>query len=156
MAVDTKRVTGRRKLHYADYPELLADVRALAGRPYRRLGNWSLGQICQHLAGAVDMAIDGPSFKLALVLRLVGPLLKKRLLRGPLTPGFKVPRGGGTLIPKTDDDAAGVAALEKAVGRLDATSQRKPHPLLGRLTREEWDQFELRHAELHLSFLVPE
>ena len=27
------------------------------------------------------------------------------------------------------------------------------HPVLGHLTREEWTQFHLRHAELHMSFV---
>jgi hypothetical protein len=29
------------------------------------------------------------------------------------------------------------------------------HPVLGKLTHEEWTQLHLRHAELHLSFAVP-
>jgi len=28
------------------------------------------------------------------------------------------------------------------------------HPLFGKLSREEWNRFHLRHAELHMSFLV--
>ncbi|MEX0676431.1 MAG: DUF1569 domain-containing protein [Pirellulales bacterium] len=155
MSVDTKSVAGRRELHFESYRELLDDVRSLAARPRRQLGNWTLGQICQHLAGAIDMAVDGPSFKPPFFLRLIGPLLKKRFLKR-FPPGYKVPPGAGSLIPGTDEDAVGVAALEKAVARLEATPERKPHVLFGRLSREEWDQFEFRHAEMHLSFIVPQ
>jgi hypothetical protein len=28
------------------------------------------------------------------------------------------------------------------------------HPAFGNIGREGWDQFNLRHAELHMSFLV--
>jgi hypothetical protein len=29
------------------------------------------------------------------------------------------------------------------------------HPLFGWFTPEQWEQYHLRHAELHLSFLLP-
>jgi Protein of unknown function (DUF1569) len=156
MAVKTKSVSGRRTLHFSSYDELLDEVRRLAARPTRHLGNWSLGQVCQHLAAAMNMAIDGPPFRPGLLLRLVGPLLKKWLISRPLRPGFNFPKTATVLIPQNSDVAAGVAAVEKAVARLQQNPQRKPHPVFGRMTREEWDQLQFRHAEMHLSFIVPE
>ena len=32
----------------------------------------------------------------------------------------------------------------------------KPNPVFGPLTHEQWIQLNLRHAELHLGFLVPQ
>ncbi len=45
--------------------------------------------------------------------------------------------------------------LRQAIHRLQTEEKRAPNPVLGKLTREEWDRLHCRHAELHLSFLVP-
>jgi hypothetical protein len=156
VSVNTKQVQGRRKLRFSSYDEMLADARALAARPTRQLGNWSLGQICAHLASAKHSCIDGAPFSPPWIVRLVGPFLKNRVLTRGLSPGFQVPKNTTSLLPPETTAAVGIAALEKAVDRLQQNPERKPHAVFGQLTREEWDQFLLRHAEMHLSFIVPE
>ena len=155
MSVDTKRVTGRRKLHFATNEEMLDEVRSLAARPTRQLGNWTLGQICNHLAVAMNSAIDGPPFKPSWVIRLVGPLLKKRVLSRGLDPGFQLPSNATKLLPPEVSMSEGIAALEASVDRHKRDSTRLPHIVFGNFTEDEWTQFLLRHAEMHLSFIVP-
>ncbi len=155
MAVSTKEVTGRRELHFDSYDQVLDDVHRLAEGGYRQLGNWSLGEICQHLAKSIDMAIDGSDAQFPWLLRKIAPLMKNRFLSRPIPSGYKIPPGAN-VEPDSAETAAGVAAIEKAVARLRETGDRRAHPLFGTLTRDQWDQFQLRHCELHLSFLVPE
>jgi hypothetical protein len=50
----------------------------------------------------------------------------------------------------------GVAALEKAIERFSAATQYRNHPVFGPMTSDEWQRFQMRHCDLHLSFLVPE
>ena len=156
MAVNTKQVAGRRTLHFSSYQEILDDVRSLAKGPTRQLGNWSLGQICKHLAKAMDMAVDGPPFRPGWFLRTFGPLFKKRFLSRPMTPGFRLPANAASLLPDEGDTNESVAILEKAVQRLQQTAERKRHPIFGRMTHEEWDRMEFLHCAMHLSFIVPE
>ena len=40
-------------------------------------------------------------------------------------------------------------------GNVQGESKRSRSPFLGELTNEEWTKLQCRHAELHLSFLVP-
>lgn len=155
MPVQSKKVVGRRTLHFDSYDELLGDVRKLAAEPHRQLGNWSLGEACQHLAKTMDLSMDGAQSAAPWPLRIVGRLLKKRYLSRTLPAGFTAPPQSG-LLPDPSASAAGVAALEHAVGRLQQTVERHPHPIFGPLTRAEWDQLHMRHSELHLSFFVPE
>jgi hypothetical protein len=156
MAVKTARVSGRRQLHFHSYQDMLDDVHALAAAPCRQLGNWSLGQICCHLAQTMHMSIDGAQGRFPWYLRLVGPLLKKRFLSRPMQPGFVVPPTiAPQLLPGDHDTAAGVAEFEKAIARLDRTAERKPHGVFGPMSREEWDQLHMRHGEMHLSFIMP-
>ncbi len=65
-------------------------------------------------------------------------------------------KSGGKFVPGDTSDEDGVQMLEKAIHRMQTESSRVDHPLLGKLTGDEWTQFHLRHAEMHMSFLVTE
>jgi hypothetical protein len=157
MSIQSTPAVSRRKLRFESYDDILNDVRKLAGGRCHQLGNWSLGQACQHLANTMHMSIDGATGKAPWFLRLIGPLVKSRILTRPMRPGFKVPPGiSAQLLPGDKDSAAGVAELEKAIERLKQTADRKPHVVFGPLSRDEWDSLHMRHSELHLSFLVPQ
>lgn len=156
MQKDTAKVSGRRQLHFASYDDLLADARRLACGPATALGNWSAGQVFQHLAHTMTMSLDGVDFRAPWFVRLVaGRLLKNRFLNRPMSAGFRLPRRAASLLPPPTETETGLAALQAAIARLQAEPQRRPHPALGPLTRDEWDRLHFRHAELHLSFLVP-
>jgi hypothetical protein len=66
--VKTSRVTDRRELQFSSMPDILDDVEYLAsGDPPRTTGNWSGGQIVQHVAMLINFSIDGfPAPRLAL------------------------------------------------------------------------------------------
>ena len=154
--VETKKVTGRRTLHFATLADCLADAEMLARSRVRCLGNWSAGQIFQHVATGMNSSIDGARFKPSLLFRLILPLFKKRILTKGMTPGFKLPPAAArVLVPGDTDTEAGLAAIRSAIARLQTEENRAPSPFLGKLTREESDQLHLRHAELHFSFIVP-
>jgi uncharacterized protein DUF1569 len=103
----------------------------------------------------MNMAIDGPPFAAPWFVRMVGPLLKRRILTRPMSSGFTLPKKAAALLPDPTSTADGLVKLEKSVERLQQTSQRKPHAIFGRLTAAQWDQLQFRHAELHLSFIEP-
>jgi hypothetical protein len=134
---------------------VLADAQRLAAMPTRTLGNWSLGQILRHLAMSLDMMIDGPTFMLPAPLRwIMRPLMLKRFLKGPLNPGFKIPQKAANMVPPATTTEQGLEQLRTAVARIKGTSQRGPHPAFGTLTQRDWDTFQLRHCEMHMSFVV--
>jgi Protein of unknown function (DUF1569) len=157
MSVNTAKVVGRRKLKFASYEEMLADAERVGSGSVRTLGNWSAGQIFRHLAAAYNASIDGFTITFPLPIRLMGRLFRKRLLSTSMPAGFQLPaKGAGGLVPPPTSTEEGLSALRSAVARLRSESRRVPHPALGAMTREEWDQVHLGHASLHLSFLVPD
>jgi hypothetical protein len=156
MTIETGKVTGRREVHYTSFDEVLADAERLAAGPVRLLGNWTYGQILEHLAKVLEMSIDGFDAKAPWYIRLVaGLLLKRRFLAGPMPAGFGLPRKMNHLLPAASSVAEGLAHLRRAVERLKTEEARAPHPVFRRLTREESDQLQLRHCELHMSFVLP-
>jgi hypothetical protein len=161
MAVDTAKVRGRRALRFGQLDEILAEADRLAAIRTRSLGNWSLGQVCQHLAGAMHLSIDGAPpdspLKTPIWLRILGRFIKRRILTKGMPAGVKLPVDAlPALRPVETDQAAATTNLRAAIGRLAREEGRAPHPILGRLSRAEWDQLHLRHAEMHLSFIQPE
>ncbi|HUS38032.1 MAG TPA: DUF1569 domain-containing protein [Pirellulales bacterium] len=160
MAVETKKVTGRREISYRSYDELLADAQSVAASDnVKMVGNWSLAQIFQHLAAALESSIDGVAFKAPWPMRVMGKLfMKKRMLTNTLPAGFKIPDGQKAEIFRPDssvDTATALAKLSGAIERVKTENARAEHPFFDTLTRQEWDAFNLRHAELHMSFAIP-
>ena len=159
MTVNTKKVTQRRDVHYDSYDELLADAEHLASGDVHTVGNWTLGQILTHLAQSLDSSIDGTNMKFPWLMKKIILLFinKDKMLREPLSPGFKIPKKGeAQFIPDPSiSTEEGLAALRAAIKRCQTETLRAEHPAFGELTREEWDKLHLRHAELHLSFAVP-
>jgi hypothetical protein len=156
--IKTAEVSGRRTLHFTTLGEMLEDAECLcAAKHVTALGNWQLGPTLEHLARTIDMSLDGAKFRAPWYVRLLGPLFKKYMLTHPMRPGFKLPQNAAEyLIPTTECPVnESLAHLRSGVRRLINFTERQPSPAFGRLTCEEWDQLHLRHAELHLSFLVP-
>ncbi len=155
--VDVKKVQGRRKLHFDALDDLLADAESAASSPSTRmLGNWPLDRLLAHLAIAINGSIDGIPFMAPWPVRVIGSFFKKRILTRGTKPGFKLnAKTEAAFFPAAGTTSEALGDLRKAVGRLRTEKATAIHPVLGRLTHEEWIQLHLRHAEMHLSFAVP-
>ena len=160
-AVDTKHAAGRRVLRFERLDDVVADAEALAaaeraGR-LRAAGNWRLGQVFGHLAAWVGYAYDGLPVEPPRLVRWLMRPMKKRFLYRTMPAGVKIPSAaGGTFGTEPLSTDEGLERLRRAYARLNAEAPRRPHPLFGRLTHDEWINGHLRHAELHLSFLRAE
>lgn len=155
--IDTAKVNGRRQLQFNCIDDVLADVERLAKcSEVRALGNWSSGQVLRHLTMVMDGSIDGTPKVMPAIVQLTFRLIaKRRFLNKPMSAGFQLPSKAAFLIPSETSWEEGVREFRRAVERLKTEADRMPHPAIGSLTREEWDLLHCRHAELHLSFLVP-
>jgi hypothetical protein len=148
-------IEGRRKLEFATLDEVIPEVdRLLQG--HRTLGNWSLGQICNHLAASIAMAVEGPPFQAPWVVRkTVGPLILARILKSGRFPnGIRLPK---KFDPKPGVDARAEAEALRATVRLFAmhTGPLADHPLAGPIPRASWDRMLCIHGAHHLGFVVP-
>jgi hypothetical protein len=156
-SIDSKTTLGRRALHFASLEEVVADAEMLVASPeVKMLGNWPLAQLLMHLATAVNSSIDGISAKAPWYVRMVGPLIKGRILTRGMSPGFKLPeKVEPDFFPAAESPQEALERLRAAVARTRRERMTARHPVLGKLTHDEWTRLHLRHAELHLSFAVP-
>lgn len=152
MTVNTKKVEGRRNVRYESLDEFLQEAERLSQTDVRTLGNWSRAQIYGHLARTMDGSIDGLGFLLPAPVRfLMSLLMKRKFLYGALPAGFK---SGPEFVPEETSLDEELAALRKAIDRQHEEPGRVLHPAFGNIGKDGWNDFHLRHAELHMSFLV--
>ena len=145
----------RRPLRFNHVDEILAEVERLAAGKVKTSGNWTFPQILDHLTKSMNATIDGFGFQAPWIARkIIAPLLKNSIITKGMRAGFKLPADGQGLIPDPQIDLA--TALEqyrKAFARLKTEKKREPHPFLGSLSSQEYESLNMRHSELHLSFV---
>ena len=125
---------------------------------HRTVGNWSLGQICNHLALNVRrFGIEGfPDAAPWLVRKLIGPIVKRRILgTGTVKEGMKLPQAY-IPIPGLDDRAEAEIRCGNDDPRLFSgeAGPMATHPFFGPLSRTEWHRLHCIHSAHHLSFVV--
>jgi hypothetical protein len=157
MSVGCKPIQGRRELSFTSLDDVLADAEKLVSSPHTKmLGNWPLERLLTHLATVINLSIDGISVKAPWFIRLIGRFMKRGILTQKMSPGFRLPKDMETgFFPAAGSPQQALQMLRKAVTRLQDEKMTARHPVLGRLTHDEWTQFHLRHSELHLNFVVP-
>jgi hypothetical protein len=155
--IDTRRVTGRRMVRYANFDEFLADAEVAAGGPVRQLGNWTVAEIFDHLARSMNVSVEGTDEQFPWALRIALRPLRKRIIANPMKPGYRVPENVAILLrPESHIGLReSLWKLRSAASRFESAVSFPPHPAFGLLTRDEYRSLALRHAELHMSFVQP-
>jgi hypothetical protein len=159
--VDTGKVAGRRLLRFESIDQMLAEVDRLAeaeraGR-LRRLGNWTPGQVFGHLAAWAEYSYTGVPLRVPFFIKWLVRLRRRKFLDGPMRAGGKIPGvAGGTLATESIPLEEALGRLRRVMERLKVEPPAAPNQLFGPLTHAEWIALNLRHAELHLGFLIPE
>lgn len=147
----------RRTVHFNSFDEFRADLAGLCETEVQTVGNWSFAQILDHLASAMTCSIDGFPFRGNWFIRVfLAPLMKNSLLTRPMKSGYRLPRRARKYLPdETLTTAEALGRVDAALDRLEQEPPQAAHPFLGRLASCEWTALHLRHAELHMSFVVP-
>jgi hypothetical protein len=160
MTIDTRKAP-RRKVRFTSVAELDAELdrieRAdLEGR-LKATGNWTPGQILGHIATWLEFGWCGypPELRPPAIIKGILRLRKNKYLRDGMPVGVRIPGlKDGTLGTEPISTREGLARLRKALEPLRrGETQPHPSPAFGALSASDCAQLNLRHAELHLSFL---
>lgn len=147
----------RRPLELTSLQAVEQELARLSGAPYERVGNWTLGQACRHLALDIRSSIDGyPNYTylFAPLRPFVRWLLLPKLLRFESPSGIRAP---AAYVPADDvDDQQGLKEYREQIARfLSHEGRYQTHPGFGFNTRENLERIYSAHAAHHLSFLLP-
>jgi Protein of unknown function (DUF1569) len=146
----------RRTLTFASMAEVMPEVdRLLAG--HRTVGNWSLGQICNHLAATIRLSVEGFPTRAPWVLRktIMRYFRRRVLLDGWMPEGAPLAKRHE---PRPGLDARAEAEALRATIRLFAAEAgpMAEHPSFGKFSAEEWQRFHCIHCAHHLGFVLPD
>jgi len=150
------RNPARRELAFSSLDQVMPEVdRLLAG--YSKVGNWSLGQMCNHLTSGITGSVEGFPLQAPWLLRktLGRRIIRGILKEGKMREGVQIPEA---IRPKPGlDDRAEAEALRAAI-RLFAAHHGPlaAHPLGPPLSRSEWERLHSIHCAHHLSFAIPD
>jgi Protein of unknown function (DUF1569) len=148
----------RRTLHFDSLEQAIAEAESLTRATVTTTGKYSLGQILEHLARTIEIALGQRSAPtIPFPIRMAARMMRPRLLNKPMRSGFKLPSKSQSVFwPDHDVEAeAGLQHYRDAIALFHRTDPHPTHPLLGDITRAEHTQLQCRHAELHLSFVRP-
>ena len=150
-------MSGRRELTFSNFAEVVADIEAMAEGNYHTIGNHSFPKIVYHLARTNEMLVGRiKPPKLPWYMRMMMPVMRSRILNGPVKPGFTLPSTDmqsffwGTEEPELD------GVVEQFRGSVKAYETSGPlpaHPLFGKATPDQILSMALKHAAMHLSFV---
>jgi hypothetical protein len=144
----------RRSLRFDNLDEVMPEVmRLLDG--YRAVGNWSVGQMCHHLADVLRASVDSPASPPRDASRVVREERNRQMLESGV-----VPEGLKTAAPFDPpaglDDRLQAEALRTAIAYYKTSSGPvMAHPMFGDIPRADWDRFHCHHCAHHLSFAIP-
>ncbi|MCB9849196.1 MAG: DUF1569 domain-containing protein [Phycisphaerales bacterium] len=159
--INTGETTDRRELRFASVDELRAEIDRIVAADnagtLRCAGNWSAGQVFNHLAAWINYAYEGYPIKLPWLIRLMVRLKRSQVIHNAMTPGIWMPglsAGTTATEPVPTDEAA--ESLRRALVRLQSDEAAPyKHAAFGKLSHADRIALNLRHAELHMSFLHP-
>lgn len=148
----------RRELVFASLDEVTNDIEQLAAGEPRTSGGHTFAEIVRHLAIANEMVagkISPP--KLPWYMRLVMPFMGKKIMSGPVNPGFKLPSNMEAFF--WSDEPVGVPeAVARFNESVELYKEKGPipvHPIFGPAPSETTNAMLLKHAAMHLSFVHP-
>ena len=147
----------RRELSFASLDEVVAEAERLAGGEVRTTGNYSFGQILEHLARTHDMAtgkLDAPPTPL--FIRLMMPFVRSSLIKN-VKPGFKLsPDAQAFFWPDQEVEVqTALAHLKESVERFNTVGPLPKHPIFGKISTEQATELNRNHCAMHLSFVHP-
>lgn len=153
---------GYRQLSFATFSELSHEVDRLeaaqANGDIVTHGNWSAGQIFEHVGRFIRFTYDGFPFKAPWYVALMGRAMKPFLGKMKLKPGsFTLPPDVAEhLVP--DDSVTfeqGLSTLRQQIARVEnGERMEQPSPLFGKLGHERWTRMHLDHAAMHMGFIA--
>lgn len=150
----------RRTLSFDTIDDVVEDVNRIQAADTDQTlavcGQWTAGEILTHLSAWIEYGYEGYPMKPApWIVRQGMKLVLRSILKNGMKPGGKIPgvEGGTTGQIKVATETACQRYLV-ALNRLASGEPVKhPSPGFGEMSADRRVKLNLRHAELHLSFI---
>jgi len=158
MPVNTKTVP-HRQLRFESVEQVEAELDSLESAhragTLAASGNYSAGQNFHHLARWSEKYQKRDVPVVPLPLKIVGRLMRGRIMSKGFPRGLKGPDGKAQPEPEVSFED-GVSYLRRMLVAMRTEDWSHHNPFLGRLNHDDCKQIQFRHCEHHLGFLHPQ
>ncbi len=143
-------------MQFSDLEQLKKHVQQIETENHVTTKRWNAAQNFFHLASAVEGSMEQLPAGYPFLVRLIVRPFRWVVTRYRFPPWLPIPAAIRRKLnpPETADFHEQKERLLAAIETFQQFHRdHPPHPVLGRLTRDEWIGFHLRHCEHHLSFI---
>jgi len=139
----------KRKVRFRDFDEVIREAESLMESGYTEAGEWTLGEVCDHLEKTIKAQCGMPS-RLPTFMQIGGAFMAGTFMQA--TRGRQVP----TMWPPKKDisDEDGLKRLKKSIKRFTRASKNTGFLMFRNKTPKMVKKFHLRHCQHHFEFLV--
>jgi hypothetical protein len=155
------RMSRQRRLVFRSGQEVIDEIVRLRDGGYTRSKNWSLTQICDHIAKTIDIEMRGGLKQLPWIARkLVGEPLAKWMLRYDRSPTWLMIPAPRLVRPAEvaadADDPATIEGCIEIIRMAEMFPGPVPSfPFADDISVEDWRRLNWIHAAHHLGYLLP-
>jgi Protein of unknown function (DUF1569) len=130
--------------------DIITRINKLTPESQRQWGKMDVSQMLAHCQVPMGVAIGKHKLKGQFFLKLIGPLFKKKLFDDvPYKQGLPTDQSFKMTTPK--DFEKEKQNLVGMVNEFSETSLAEaPHPIFGKLTKEQWSKGTWKHLDHHL------
>jgi len=137
----------------ADNESIIVRINSLTTESQPAWGKMTVDQMCKHCDLTIDVAYGKRDLKIPFVLRLLGRMLKKKMLAAD-----NMGKGSATAkeyIVSDRYDLEGIkseliANFRRFADEGESVIKLIDHPFWGKMTIEEWDMLMWKHMDHHL------
>ena len=147
-----------RKLRFKKLSEIVQEAETLLQKEYEQGGEWTLGQISQHLAVSIRQLQKSMDLPFPGVMKWGAFMFATAMARTSQANDIQLP----TMAPPSDDvsDEEGVQQLRKAIKRYKRSAKRNRRGVFNKYTMgksavKQSRKYHLKHCSHHFSFLKP-
>ena len=140
--------------------ELVGLTRRLSGAEpvASHSGNWTLAQVCEHLAKTIEQSCPGGDMGPAAIPRWIQPIARRVFFLIPYVPAGR-PAPPSILPGETSATDKAIERLAGAVQDFEKVSlplrgRMVSHPAFGVLSHEQWRKVHLVHGKHHLKIFT--
>jgi hypothetical protein len=139
-------------LHNNIREELIGRIHSLTPQHTARWGKMNVHQMMEHCLRCDDMYHGELNIKRVFIGRLLGTMMKKRILKKDMLFGKNAPTAPILMIAETggDMDAQKNKWQKRIEQYCNYSNPRFIHPFFGPMTKEEVGVFAYKHADHHL------
>ncbi len=130
--------------------EIIERINRLSPASQRKWGKMDVAQMLAHLQRPINFSYGNHTLQGSFLLKLIGPLFKTVLYNSkPYKQGL--PTDKTYIVADMREFETEKQALLDLVNRFnESTVLEAPHPVFGKLTKEQWSRATWKHIDHHL------